>query len=114
MATLIQDDLKNLGIRVQVVSLEFRALLDRVLNSREYEACILGLVSGDADPNPEMNVWLSSGGSHLWNPGQKQPMTPWEAEIDRPDAPADDHAGPRGTQAACTIACSRSPPRTSR
>ena len=53
------------------------------LNSRQYEACILGLVSGDADPNPEMNVWLSSGGSHLWNPGQNQPMTPWEAEIDR-------------------------------
>jgi peptide/nickel transport system substrate-binding protein len=82
MATLIQDDLKNLGIKIQVVSLEFRALLDRVLNSREYEACILGLVSGDVDPNPEMNVWLSSGGSHLWNPGQKEPMTPWEAEID--------------------------------
>jgi peptide/nickel transport system substrate-binding protein len=82
MATLIQEDLRNLGIRVQVVSLEFRALLDRVLNSREYEACILGLVSGDVDPNPEMNVWLSSGGSHLWNPGQKEPMTPWEAEID--------------------------------
>jgi peptide/nickel transport system substrate-binding protein len=82
MAALIQDDLKNLGIRVQIVSLEFRALLDRILNSREYEACILGLVSGDADPNPEMNVWLSSGGSHLWNPGQKEPMTSWEAEID--------------------------------
>ena len=83
MATVIQDDLKKLGIQTQVVSLEFRALLDRVLNSRQYEACILGLVSGDADPNPEMNVWLSSGGSHLWNPSQNQPMTPWEAEIDR-------------------------------
>jgi len=83
IATIIQDDLKQLGIQTQVVSLEFRALLDRVLNSRQYEACILGLVSGDADPNPEMNVWLSSGGSHLWNPSQNQPMTPWEAEIDR-------------------------------
>jgi peptide/nickel transport system substrate-binding protein len=82
MATIIQDDLKKLGIQTQVVSLEFRALLDRVLNSRQYEASILGLVSGDADPNPEMNVWLSSGGSHLWNPTQKQPMTAWEAEID--------------------------------
>jgi peptide/nickel transport system substrate-binding protein len=82
MATIVQDDLKKLGMRVQVVSLEFRALIDRVLNSRQYEACILGLVSGDADPNPEMNVWLSSGGSHLWNPGQEKPMTPWEAEID--------------------------------
>ncbi len=83
MATIIQEDLKKIGIQTQVVSLEFRALLDRVLNSRQYEACILGLVSGDADPNPEMNVWLSSGGSHLWNPNQNQPMTPWEAEIDR-------------------------------
>ncbi len=83
MATLIQDDLKTLGIQAQVVSLEFRALLDRVLNSREYEACILGLVSGDTDPNPEMNVWLSSGGSHLWNPEQKEPMTAWEGEVDK-------------------------------
>lgn len=83
IATVIQDDLKKLGIQVQVVSLEFRALIDRLLNSRQYEACILGLVSGDADPNPEMNVWLSTGGSHLWNPNQEKPMTPWEAEIDR-------------------------------
>ena len=82
MATVIQDDLKKLGIQVQVVSLEFRALLDRVLNSRQYEACILGLVSGDTDPNPEMNVWLSSGGSHLWNPSQEKPNTAWETEID--------------------------------
>ena len=83
MATIIQDDLKELGIRVQVVSLEFRALLDRVLNTRNYEASVLGLGSGDVDPNPEMNVWLSSGGTHLWNPGQKQPATAWEAEIDQ-------------------------------
>jgi len=30
-----------------------------------------------------MNVLLSSGGMHLWNPGQKHPATDWEAEIDR-------------------------------
>ncbi|HMD49323.1 MAG TPA: ABC transporter substrate-binding protein, partial [Bryobacteraceae bacterium] len=83
MATVIQDDLKQIGILVHVVSLEFRALLDRVLNSREYEACILGLGGGDADPNSEMNVWLSNGASHLWSLGQPQPMTPWEAELDR-------------------------------
>ncbi len=83
MATLIQDDLKQLGIRVQVISLEFRALLDRVLNSREYEACILGLGGGDVDPNSDLNVWLSSGASHLWSPGQQKPMTAWESEVDR-------------------------------
>jgi peptide/nickel transport system substrate-binding protein len=82
MATLIQDDLKNLGIHVQPVSLEFRAVVDRVLNTRQYDACILGLGSGDTDPNSEVNVWLSNGGSHLWNPGQKEPSTPWEGQID--------------------------------
>jgi len=82
MATLLQDDLKQLGIRVQVVPLELRSLIDRVTQTKEYDACVLGIASFDADPNPEMNVWLSSGGMHLWNPSQKHPATSWEAEID--------------------------------
>ncbi len=83
MATLIQDDLRQIGIRVQVVPLEFRALLARLLDTKDYEACILGLASGDADPNSEMSVWLSSGAQHLWSPNEPKPATSWEAEIDR-------------------------------
>jgi peptide/nickel transport system substrate-binding protein len=30
-----------------------------------------------------MNVWLSSASNHQWNPEEKSPATPWEAEIDR-------------------------------
>lgn len=83
MATLIQADLKELGMDVQVVPLEFRALVDRVFQTFDYDASVLGLGGGDADPNGEMNVWMSSGGNHLWRLGQKAPATPWEAEIDR-------------------------------
>jgi peptide/nickel transport system substrate-binding protein len=83
MATLIQADLKQIGMRVNVVPLEFRSLVERVQTTREYEGCILALASPDADPNPDLSVWLSSGGNHLWNPEQKTPATPWEAEIDR-------------------------------
>jgi peptide/nickel transport system substrate-binding protein len=83
MATLIQDDLKQLGMQVQVAPLEFRSLIDRVTQTKEYDACVMGLVSFDADPNSDINVWLSSGGMHLWNPEQTHPATPWEAEIDR-------------------------------
>jgi peptide/nickel transport system substrate-binding protein len=83
MATLIQDDLKQLGMRVQVVPLEFRSLLDRVTQTKEYDACVMGIASFDADPNSDINVWLSSGGTHLWNPSQAHPATTWEAEIDR-------------------------------
>jgi peptide/nickel transport system substrate-binding protein len=82
MSALIQDDLKQLGMRVQVVPLEFRSLVDRVMQTKQYEACVLGLVSFDADPNSDMNVWLSSGATHLWSPSQAHPATSWEAEID--------------------------------
>jgi peptide/nickel transport system substrate-binding protein len=83
MATLISDDLKQLGIKAQVVPIEFRSLLDRVNQTKEYDACVLGLASFDADPNSDINVWLSSGATHLWNPSQEHPATPWEGEIDK-------------------------------
>jgi peptide/nickel transport system substrate-binding protein len=83
MATLLQDDLSHLGMQVHVVPLEFRAVIDRVFQSFDYDAAIMGLGGGDADPNPEMNVWMSNGTSHLWNLGEKQPATQWEREIDQ-------------------------------
>ncbi len=63
--------------------LEHRAVIERLLSRRNYEACLLELGGGDADPNPQMNVLLSSGGLHLWRLDQTEPATPWEAEIDR-------------------------------
>jgi peptide/nickel transport system substrate-binding protein len=83
MATLLQDDLAQLGMQVHVVPLDFRATIARVFQSFDYEAAIMGLGGGDADPNPEMNVWLSNGSTHLWHMGETQPSTPWEREIDQ-------------------------------
>ena len=83
MATMIQQDLKELGIRAQVVSLEFRAMLDRVLQTHNYEAAIMGLGGGDVDPNSQLNVWFSSGDDHFWDLGESKPATAWEEEIDR-------------------------------
>ncbi|MFZ0332963.1 MAG: ABC transporter substrate-binding protein [Candidatus Acidiferrales bacterium] len=83
MATLIQADLTQLGMNVHVVSLDFGAMVDRLLNSFDYEAAMMGLASGDADPTSEMNVWLSSGGTHLWDLTESKPATPWEAQMDQ-------------------------------
>lgn len=83
MATLIQDDLSKLGMNVHVVPLEFRAVLDRVFQTYDYDASIMALGGGDADPNPEINVWLSNGGTHLWHLGETKPATDWEAQIDQ-------------------------------
>jgi len=83
MATLLQDDLSHLGMQVHVVPLEFRATIDRVFQSFDYDAAIMGLGGGDADPNPEMNVWAFAGTSHLWHLGETQPATDWERELDQ-------------------------------
>jgi peptide/nickel transport system substrate-binding protein len=83
MATMIQQDLKKVGIRVNVVTLDFNSLLERMTKSYNYEACLLGFQNVELDPNSQMAVWLSSADNHQWNPNQKSPATEWEAEIDK-------------------------------
>ncbi len=83
MAAMIQQDLARLGIQVHIVTLDFPSLIERISRSLDYEACLLGLVNVDPDPNELMNVLLSSASNHPWNPAQPSPSTPWEAEIDR-------------------------------
>jgi peptide/nickel transport system substrate-binding protein len=83
MATLIQEDLKSLGMQVTVVALDFPALIERLMHTQDYEACLLGLENVDTEPNAMMNLWLSSSPNHQWDPSEKTPATAWEAEIDK-------------------------------
>ena len=83
MIVLMQQDLQKIGIKVNVVTLDFPALIERISQTFNYEAVLLGLSNTDLDPNGQMNVWLSSAEDHQWNPQQKTPETPWEAEIDQ-------------------------------
>jgi peptide/nickel transport system substrate-binding protein len=83
MATMIQQDLTAIGIKLNVVTLDFPSLIERMTRTFDYEACLLGLVNNELDPNSQMNVWLSSAENHQWNPSQKTPATAWEAEIDK-------------------------------
>ena len=83
MGSLIQQDLAQIGIKLNFVPLDFPSIIERITKSLDYEACLLGLTLVDLDPDTQMNVWLSSGDNHQWNPNQKTPETAWEAEIDR-------------------------------
>jgi peptide/nickel transport system substrate-binding protein len=83
MATLIQNDLSRLGIEVTIVPLDFPAIIEKLMTTEDYEACLLGLENVDPEPNAMMNIWKSSSPNHQWNPSEKSPATAWEAEIDR-------------------------------
>jgi peptide/nickel transport system substrate-binding protein len=83
MAAMIQQDLGQLGIRLNIVTLDLPSLIERISRTSAYESCLLGFTNDDPDPNGQMNVWLSSASNHSWNPNQPSPQTGWEAEIDR-------------------------------
>ncbi len=83
MAALIQQDLAAIGMQVNVVTLDFPALIERLMHSGDYEAALLGLSNVQPDPSTTMNVWLSNSPNHQWSPSEATPSTPWEAEIDK-------------------------------
>jgi peptide/nickel transport system substrate-binding protein len=83
MATMIQQDLLGIGVKLNVVTLDFPSLIERITRTFNYESCLLGLTNNDLDPNTQMNVWLSSAENHQWNPNEKTPATAWEGEIDQ-------------------------------
>ena len=83
MAAMVQQDLAAIGIKMNLVTLDFRSLIERISQNLRYEACLLGLTNYDLDPNSQMNVWLSSANNHQWYPNEPKPATAWEAEVDR-------------------------------
>jgi len=83
MAAVIQEDLAKLGIKMQVVPIEFSAVTNAWTKSYDYDAILLGLSLTDLEPSTYANLMLSSGEVHQWRPNQKSPATEWEARIDQ-------------------------------
>jgi peptide/nickel transport system substrate-binding protein len=77
----LKEDLKKIGLDVQVTALETPALVDRLMKGN-YDAAFFGVSASDTDPGGNLDLWLSSGSFHVWNIGQEKPATAWEAQID--------------------------------
>jgi peptide/nickel transport system substrate-binding protein len=56
-ATIIQRDLKKVGIEVKIRVIEWAAFLKNFINKRNFEACLLGWGIG-VDPN-QIDIWNS-------------------------------------------------------
>jgi peptide/nickel transport system substrate-binding protein len=81
-ARVISDELKTIGLTVDVVSLEGNALIKTFVSGTRYDAVYFHLTTTVTDPALNADFWLSSGDAHIWNPGQKTPATEWERQID--------------------------------
>jgi peptide/nickel transport system substrate-binding protein len=79
---VLREHAAAVGIALDIVQLEIGALVKRV-ESCDYEAIYMRPLATELDPAGNLDFWLSSGGTHLWNMNQTKPATDWEAEIDR-------------------------------
>ncbi len=79
--TVLREQAAAVGIALDIVPLEFSAMVTRLLEC-DYDAIYYRPVASDLDPAGNMDYWLSSGSAHLWNMHQKTPATEWEKQID--------------------------------
>jgi len=81
-AARIVADLQRLGIKLSYQPLDYRALVERINVTFDYECALMGLGGGGGDPASQINVLRSSEDLHQWFPREKTPSTDWEARID--------------------------------
>lgn len=80
-ATTIVDNLKKIGIKVNLVFLDFATIISRIDGSYDYDAAMMGFTGG-GDPTGGKAIYRSDGFLHIWNPRQEKPATAWEARVD--------------------------------
>ena len=80
-AEFIAQELKKVGLDAQVAALDVGATIDRIERG-DYDAVYFRFLTTDLDPALNIDLWLSSGSAHVWNPSQVRPATDWEREID--------------------------------
>ncbi|MBH8554290.1 ABC transporter substrate-binding protein [Nostocaceae cyanobacterium CENA357] len=90
MGAQIKQDLSKIGIQVDFTPLAWNTYTDKLANTLDWDASLLGLTGG-LEPNDGANVWSPEGGLHMFNqkpqagqkPIQGWEVAPWEAEIGR-------------------------------
>jgi peptide/nickel transport system substrate-binding protein len=81
-AIVIQEDLKKLGMNVQVAPVENAQLSARINQSYDYEAVLFGTSASEPDPSSYTDLLRSGSPQHFWHPKQPKPATEWEARLD--------------------------------
>ncbi len=88
MGAQIKNDLEKIGMKIDFTPVDFRIISDKLDNSKQWDATILGFTGG-AEPNSTINLWATDGDSHLFNKGpvgEEKPfigreVADWEKKI---------------------------------
>jgi peptide/nickel transport system substrate-binding protein len=81
-AATIREELKKVGIAVDVAALDVSLVIDAFITKRQFDAVYFNATKSDMDPGTNPDFWFSAGTAHVWNLQQKTPATPWEKTLD--------------------------------
>lgn len=86
IGVMVKQDLEELGMKVNFKPIEFNSLVNKLVNTFDWDMVIMGLTGSPLEPNGGKNVWLSDGRLHMFNmrtPAEgKKGILPWEKELD--------------------------------
>lgn len=86
IGVMVKQDLDDLGMKVNFKPVEFNSLVNKLVNSLDWDLVIMGLTGTPLEPHNGKNVWNSTGSLHLFNqsPDGKAPnRLPWEVQLDK-------------------------------
>jgi len=82
MADAVRDQWRAVGIDASSAVIDFNDAVDRILNTKQYVACLMFL-EGSPAPANSAELFLSSSRMHFHAPSQPTPRTNWEREVDQ-------------------------------
>jgi peptide/nickel transport system substrate-binding protein len=81
-AAVIREEMKKVGVAVDVVALDVSQVIDAFYTKRRFDAVYFNATKIDMDPGTNPDFWFSFGSARPWNHNQKTPATDWEKQID--------------------------------
>ena len=86
IGVMVKQDLEDLGMKVNFKPVEFNTLVNKLVNTLDWDMVIMGLTGSLLEPNGGKNVWMSDGTLHMFNQrlegDENSRRFDWEKEID--------------------------------
>ncbi|HNW25890.1 MAG TPA: ABC transporter substrate-binding protein [Candidatus Gastranaerophilaceae bacterium] len=86
IGVMVKQDLEDLGMKVNFKPVEFNSLVNKLVNSYDWDMVIMGLTGAPLEPHNGKNVWYSNGSLHLFNQrpsDDKSQRLDWETKLDK-------------------------------
>lgn len=86
IGVMVKQDLEDLGMKINFKPIEFNSLVNKLVNTSDWDIVIMGLTGSPLEPNGGKNVWMSNGTLHMFNQRPagytKDDRYLWEKELD--------------------------------